>query len=156
MLYSIDNSAAWASAWLHGAVPFGSWFDWTMHWAEEHDRWPAKVHWIYYESLHSDPIGEITRLAAFLGLPADKDEVDGLLQRTARLSRMESMKEQAEKSGGDLLGHLRKGETGDWRGHFTDAEGELLVETCKELFREKLAGTGLSYSLGGGEYLVAP
>jgi hypothetical protein len=56
-----------------------------------------------------------------------------------------------EKNDGKDVGHLRKGDVGDWRNHFSPT---LSAQFDAEYARQ-FAGTGLEYDLGEGETLRA-
>lgn len=56
-----------------------------------------------------------------------------------------------EKNDGERVGHLRKGDVGDWRNHFSS---RLSVQ-FDDQFAHHFAGSGLEYDLGGGETLRA-
>ena len=87
-----------------------------------------------------DPLGQIKKLADFLGIETD----DASIERVARLSSFESMRGQAGES--EAASHLRKGVSGDWKTHF-DQE---LFEDFKDIYHSQLAGTGIQFSLGAG------
>jgi len=65
-------------AWLRGG--FGTWADHARSWRQT-DRFPVLA--LRYEDLKSDPRAELTRMLAFLGLPADPDRIDAALQASS-------------------------------------------------------------------------
>ena len=56
-----------------------------------------------------------------------------------------------KKNDGESVGHLRKGDVGDWRNHFSST---LSAQFDAE-FARRFEGTGLEYDLGEGETLCA-
>jgi hypothetical protein len=56
-----------------------------------------------------------------------------------------------EKNDGESVGHLRKGDVGDWRNHFSPT----LSAQFDDHYSHHFAGTGLEYDLGGDERLRA-
>lgn len=129
---------AWATAWIGGYSPHGSYLDWVTSWQEEVKRHPGKCIWVQFEQMKKDPISEIERIASFLGISTNSTTATDkeLAIKVAELSSFESMKSQAEQSGGDTIGHLRKGETGDWKQHFSP---ELKEEFIARLSASSIA-----------------
>lgn len=134
---------AWASVWLTGYVTFGGYFEWVRGWYEDVQRNPTKAMWLQYEDMQSDPRDQIVKIAEYLEIPVTDAIVDSVL----RYSSFDSMKEQAGAKGGDHEGHLRKGKSGDWKNHFTDA----LVQEFRVKYSREMAGTELSFAIGDGE-----
>jgi len=145
--------SAWAAAWISGNVLHGSWFQWVKEWHEEAKKNPERVLFIQYEDLKSNPIATTTRVANFIS-PTLASDLD-FIKSVAKASSFEAMKEQATVAGEALsaaaAGHLRKGVTGDWRNHFS----HTLKNDFLAVYKRELAGTGLVFSLGQGEYMSA-
>lgn len=120
---------AWAGAWLSGSTVHGSWFDWVKLWYLEVQKHPQKSHFIQFEQLKTHAREEIVKLAVFLGVEYD----DALIDRVLEHSSFDSMKKQADAKGGDYMGHLRKGEVGDWKNHFT---AEMVQDFNAKVHRE--------------------
>eukprot|EP01035_Chromulina_nebulosa_P020322 gene20322-26379_t len=107
---------AWASLWLNGYVPHGSWFDWVKGWYKESIDNSNQILWLQYEDLKINPVFQIEKIAKFLNINYNEN----LLELVAKASSFESMKEQAEALSDQIpVGHLRKGKSGDWKNHFS-------------------------------------
>lgn len=132
--------SAWASLWLKGFVPHGSWFSWVKDWYIESQKNTETILFIRYEDVKVNAKGEIIKIAKFLNIDVTEDE----LEKVLKYSSFSSMKEQSLSKGGDFGNHLRKGETGDWESHFSD---ELFLEFV-ESYKEKMSGCDLKYSIG--------
>ncbi|XP_075539052.1 sulfotransferase ssu-1-like [Dermacentor variabilis] len=132
---------------IRGETDFGDYFDNLLSWYEHKDD--PNVFFLTYEDLKEDTRGGVLRLARFLGeeyveaLEKDPD----LLQQVLDKSSLQYMKEHIELSDRDLqkllntasgaalgpvrrmfvprdgrgptMQFIRKGQVGDWRGHFT-------------------------------------
>jgi hypothetical protein len=83
-----------------------------------------RVHRVRYEDLEADPRGEITRLLAFAGLDADAGLLDEIVDRADF---------RHHRSTGDGH-HTRRGESGDWRNHFTADDEALFRERAGAVF----------------------
>jgi len=147
--------SAWAAAWISGNVLHGSWFQWVKEWHEEAKKNPERVLFIQYEDLKSDAIATTRRVANFINISPTLASDADFIKSVAKASSFEAMKEQATVAGDGLAaaaaGHLRKGVTGDWRNHFSlTLKNEFLA-----VYKRELAGTGLVFSLGQGEYMSA-
>ena len=166
---------AWAAAWLSGNVPHGCWFDWVKSWkaVAEDPQFADRILWVQYEDLKADPVGTVRRVASFLDPALAADEA--LVASVSNASSFDAMKEQAAAGAGKVAkaaaaaaaaaeetgsgagkpaaaataghSHLRKGVAGDWRNHFT-AEVRAAFD---RKYQQKLAGTGIEFSLGAGE-----
>jgi hypothetical protein len=127
----------------------GSYFDWQKNWKMHADAHTDRVLWLQYEDVLANPAAEIKKLAAFLGVSHVCVNEDALSD-IVRKSSFEHMSQTAGEAG---KYHLRKGVSGDWRGHFSDE----LARSFIEQFQTQCAGSGLTYSLGGdsGETISA-
>ena len=157
---------AFASAWLedHGNPGFGGWFDFHRSWLQVLEDAQAKANdttgaaqvgvlWLHYEQLIHHPRREISRIAAFIGLPAD----DALLDKVVEGSAFDAMKAAATAAQVDAsrtmaADHLRLGKIGDWRDHFSSE----LEAAFRAKFAERMRGSGFECDIGDGEMLVAP
>ena len=123
---------AWAATFLNGYAMFGCYFAWVRGWYKQYKKYPDRVIWVQYEEMKQRPMEETRRLSQFLGAPTD----ESFIQSVVELSSFESMQDQANKKGGDVIGHLRKGVVGDWRNHFTPD----LLAAFKERVHKELDG----------------
>ncbi|XP_060068271.1 sulfotransferase 1C2-like [Ylistrum balloti] len=106
----------------------------------------TSVHTLFYEDLHKDPVREITRLARYLEVAADK----GLVQDVADKCSFQKLQNAAVtiKTGGakivvngnNLL--FRKGMVGDWKHWFTVKQNEQF----NELVDRELKGSTLNFT----------
>lgn len=150
---------------IRGETDFGDYFDNLLSWYERKDD--PNVFFLTYEQLKADTKTWVLRLAHFFGKeyaePLEKDP--DLLQQVMDKSSLRYMKEHIELSEKDLqmlarggadpalepvrrmfvpqdgrgqsIQFIRKGQVGDWRGHFTPDQEEKMEARVKE----KTAGT---------------
>lgn len=127
--------------YLRGEVEGGSFFDHTLAWHALHRRRPQQVAFVHYEDLHRDFDGEVRRLAAFCGLPLTEQ----LLARVRAGAAFTAMRADPLTNFSNICSdHIRRGEVGDWRNHFS-IEQNLRMNRVIE---EKLAGSDLHYFYG--------
>jgi hypothetical protein len=79
---------------------------------------------VRYEDLKADPLSEITRLYGFLGFDTAPDAIAAVADRT-------DFRHQQQVGSGS---HTRRGEVGDWRNHFSDADEGLFRSMAGDAF----------------------
>ncbi|TRY88457.1 hypothetical protein DNTS_018882 [Danionella cerebrum] len=126
----LPNAESWDkffSDFMSGEVAWGSYFDHALAWEERLDD-PNNL-----------PDG-VKKISEFFDLPLTDEQVESI----AGLSTFSAMLENSQKSHGNL-GNIffRKGEVGDWRNHFSDAQSKQM----DELYKSKLSGTKLAEQL---------
>lgn len=103
-----------------GVHPSGPFFDHVAQYWVESEKRPEKLLFVKYEELKSDPKGQVSRIADFLGRPfVDEGEVDEVLWRCS-LERMKNL--EVTKTGTSFMNvannlFFRKGEVGDWKNY---------------------------------------
>lgn len=109
---------------------YGNWFDFTLGWWNLRHRDNVLV--LKYEDMKADPEQMVREVAEFCEAPLTGDQLDTIVRATS----FDTMKQEAHNKN-----KLRKGQTGDWKTHFTVAQAayfDNIIET-------RLAGTGLDY-----------
>ncbi|KAK6117852.1 hypothetical protein DH2020_048402 [Rehmannia glutinosa] len=100
----------------------------------ESQKRPQKILFLKYEELKSDPKGQISKIAEFLGRPfADEKEVDEILWRCS-LERLKNL--EVNKNGFVIFpvpnnSYFRKGEVGDWKNYLTTEMEEQINQTSR-------------------------
>ncbi|MFQ5460535.1 MAG: sulfotransferase [Anaerolineae bacterium] len=142
-----DGRDAAVSGWRHlqrqgKAGTFASFAAYAAYFAEHHwrryiteARAGGTVHGdrfleVRYERLHADPAGQVRRMLAHLGLPADEETTSRAVSE-ASFERLTGGRTPGQE---DPASFFRKGAVGDWRAHFdapaldafTAAAGPLL------------------------------
>ncbi|XP_073913954.1 sulfotransferase 2A1-like [Castor canadensis] len=120
---------------IQGNVPYGSWFEHIHGWMSMRERKNFLV--LSYEELKKDTRGTIEKICKFLRKKLEPEELDLVL----KYSSFDAMKENKMSNFSLFLRNdstilLRKGVTGDWKNHFSEAQ----VEAFNKTFREKMAG----------------
>jgi Sulfotransferase domain len=98
---------------------YGSWFDNVAGWYFTRRDDPQFL-LIRYESLHAQPVSELTRIAEFLGIPTDPAKLDFALKQSdaKRMRALEKKQAHAFSSTKDTrldLPYIRVAKAGGWR-----------------------------------------
>ncbi|XP_012679071.2 sulfotransferase 6B1-like [Clupea harengus] len=123
---------------MKGEVVYGSYFSHAEAWEKLYDDPNVKM--ITYEELKHDLSGGIRQISQFYGFPLTEEQV----QTISAQSTFSAMKESAGATRGKYNSNTyRKGEVGDWKNHFSEAQSQQMDEE----FNKRLAGTKLGAKL---------
>ncbi|XP_042559376.1 sulfotransferase 6B1-like isoform X2 [Clupea harengus] len=126
------------SDFMSGNVTFGSYLDHIEACTKLVDE--PNVMTVIYEELKEDLTENVRRIAQFLEFPLTEEQV----QAISAESTFSAMKENAVNTHGQFGNVLfRKGEVGDWKNHFSEAQSQQMDEE----FNKRLAGTKLGAKL---------
>ncbi|KAK8612247.1 hypothetical protein V6N13_092366 [Hibiscus sabdariffa] len=132
---------------INGVSHFGPFFDHVLQYWNQSLKAPNKVLFLKYEDLKRDPIGEVKKLALFLGKPfGDEKEVEDVIWRCS-LERLKNL--EVNKNGVDpWVGmpnstYFRTGIVGDWKNMLSNEMSELL----DQITEQKLMGSGLHFDI---------
>ncbi|XP_047488220.1 sulfotransferase 1B1-like [Penaeus chinensis] len=108
-----------AEAFMADQVMYGPYWDHIKQaWKLKHH---ANLHFMFYEDMKRDIIGELTKLARFLQLDFTDEQLKTISDH-ASFGRMKSRHERDASGRNHTPGFFRKGQTGDWA---NAASGEL-------------------------------
>ncbi len=129
-------------AFAKGQITYGSWFEHTLAWWTHAKAHPDEVLVLPYERLKNDTAASLRRVGAFLGRTLSDAAIAAIAEHTS--FRSMSANPFTNRSGNPIMDFsvapfLRKGEIGDWRGHFTPEQTACL----QALWDETLRGTGI-------------
>jgi hypothetical protein len=93
---------------------------------------PGLLYEVEYRDLHADPIGVCTGLFEFLGVSAERVQ----MERIAAATSFEAVSGRRPGEE-DPTSFLRKGIPGDWRNQLDPESVELIHEQCGELMRTR-------------------
>ncbi|XP_041959273.1 sulfotransferase 6B1-like [Alosa sapidissima] len=122
------------SDFMSGEVLYGSYFDHAVAWEKLFNDPNVKM--ITFEDMKEDLIRGIREVSQFFGFTLTDEQI----QTISGQSTFDAMKDDANKTHGKFS-HVvfRKGEVGDWRNHFSEAQSQQMDEE----FNKRLAGTKL-------------
>ncbi|XP_076146017.1 sulfotransferase 6B1-like [Alosa pseudoharengus] len=120
------------SDFMSGEVAWGSYFDHAVAWDKLMDDQNVKI--ITYEDLKQDLSEGIRQISQFFGFPLTEDQVQTIYSETT----FSAMKESGSHGKHGSV-FFRKGEVGDWKNHFSEAQSQQMDEE----FNKRLAGTKL-------------
>ncbi|XP_050206967.1 cytosolic sulfotransferase 15-like [Mercurialis annua] len=136
--------------YFKGIAGFGPFWDHVLGYWKESSEKPKKVLFLKYEDLKEDIVGELKRIAEFIGYPfSEEEERRGIIQEIANMCSLRSLKElEVNKSGTYLEVHpntafFRKGNVGGWADYISPP----LKQRLENVMHEKLSGSGLSFKL---------
>ncbi|XP_053567756.1 sulfotransferase 6B1-like [Bombina bombina] len=144
VLYPTYNSwDTFFQDFISGKVAWGSYFDQMVAWNKHIDD--DTVYIVTYEEMKQDLKAAVKKMAGFLGISLNEEQV----QQIADDGTFKSMKEKAKESYGDFVPvFFRKGEVGDWKNYFTEAQNQEIDAK----FEEYLAGTKLGEMINYNVY----
>ncbi|KAJ8250809.1 hypothetical protein COCON_G00227310 [Conger conger] len=127
------------SGFMSGDVPWGSYFDHALAWEKRIED--PNVMIVTYAEMKEDLSKGVQQISQFFGFPLSKEQI----QTIAEDSTFSSMKEKSQVSHGILASSIifRKGEVGDWKNHFSEAQSRMMDAE----FEKRLAGTKLGAKL---------
>ncbi|KAL6855864.1 hypothetical protein ACP4OV_018666 [Aristida adscensionis] len=114
---------------------------------------PERVLFLRYEEMLRDPVGNVRRLARFVGQPFSlAEEEAGVVTDVVRLCSFETLKNLEVNRAASPQGAIRKGaftndsffrrgEAGDWANHMTPE----MARRLDAIVEERLRGSGLSF-----------
>jgi len=113
------------------SLPREQWVNFGFYWfqfyagiiASWFEEQVSTVSVVHYEDLLSDTSAHLERIFAFLNMEVDEEEVCRIAKENSFLAKSGR---QTGKEG--LKSHLRKGESGDWRNHFSRSQAKLFEE----------------------------
>lgn len=132
---------------LKSDVGCGPYFDHILPWWQASQK-DDRILFLKYEDMKHDHAGNVAKLASFLDIQADSQ----LIEKVVALSSFQSMTSNETTNfdwvpqKADKPKHFRKGDIGDWRNHFSEAQSQQM----DTLFMEKMKGTGLQFDFGDG------
>ncbi|XP_004627673.2 sulfotransferase 6B1 [Octodon degus] len=137
----IPSYASWdefLKQFMKGQVSWGSYFDFAINWSKHLDE--ENVKFILYEDLKEDLATGIKQIAEFFKFSLTGEQI----QTISAQSTFSAMREKSQETHGAVGPFLfRKGEVGDWKNLFSEAQNQEMDAK----FKECLEGTSLSAKL---------
>ncbi|XP_041418670.1 sulfotransferase 6B1-like [Xenopus laevis] len=129
--------------YINGKVCYGSFFDHSLAWGKHIDD--ESIMAITYEDMKLDYATYLKKISDFFGFSLSEEQLVVVENKTT----FKSMKENSEGTHGKLGNtFFRKGEIGDWKSLFTEAQSKAVDAK----FEQHLAGTKLGEKLNYKKY----
>ncbi|XP_004711224.1 sulfotransferase 6B1 [Echinops telfairi] len=125
---------------MKGQVSWGSYFDFAINWNKHIEDANVKV--ILYEDLKENLASGIKQIAAFLGFSVTGEQVETISAQTT-FQAIRAKSQETHGAVGPFL--FRKGEVGDWKNLFNEAQNQEMDEKFKECLAGTSLGTRLKY-----------
>ncbi|XP_026505404.1 sulfotransferase 6B1-like [Terrapene carolina triunguis] len=142
----LPNVSSWDEffqKFMSGEVTWSSYFDHALSWNNHMDEENIMI--ITYEEMKENLPEGVKQIAEFLGFSLPEEKI----QSIAENATFESMSNKSQETHGLLAPMLfRKGDVGDWKNLFTEAQSREMDAK----FKECLAGTKLGAKLKYDKY----
>ncbi|XP_078532584.1 sulfotransferase 6B1-like isoform X2 [Lissotriton helveticus] len=146
---ALPNYESWDEffeCFMSGKVACGSYFDHAIAWNKRIDDENVMI--VMFEDMKKDLVAATTQIADFFGLRLTKEQI----QFIAEKGSFKAMKEKSDETHGRLGSVVfRKGDIGDWKNHFSEAQSQAMDAK----FEECLAGTKLGEKMSYNVYCKA-
>jgi len=107
-------------------LPYGAWYAHVDSWINSHTHNPRII--IKYEALLTQPIVELNRVTAFIGLNSNQDDMKKAINDSA-FEKMRAIEKKSGRPYGDNnYQFIHRGQAGYWREYF-DQECETIFKT---------------------------
>ncbi|KAJ1121785.1 hypothetical protein NDU88_000304 [Pleurodeles waltl] len=119
---------------MSGKGMFASWFEHAIAWKEHVEDENVLV--LMFEDMKADLAAAVKKIADFFGINLTEEQIQFITKR----GDFKAMKERSPESHGNLGSHIfRKGDVGDWKNYFSEAQSQEMDAK----FEECLGGTKL-------------
>ncbi|KAG9267043.1 sulfotransferase 6B1 [Astyanax mexicanus] len=138
VLPNVESWDKFFSDFMTGEVGWGSYFDHAVAWDKRMDD--PNVLIVTFEEMKENAPAGIKKVAEFFNFPLTDEQVSTVAKETT----FSAMQENSTKTHSNIAkAFFRKGEVGDWKNHFSEAQSKQMDEE----FQKKLAGTKLGAKL---------
>ncbi|XP_067391876.1 sulfotransferase 6B1-like [Emydura macquarii macquarii] len=141
-LPSFNSWNEYFTAFMHGKLCWGSYFDYLIEWNKHIDD--ENVMMITYEEMKENRASGVKRIAEFFGLLLTEEQ----LQAVAERSSFQAMKANAQKTHGAFGNVLfRKGDVNDWKKLFNEDQNQEMDKTFEEHLASTKLGAKIKYEV---------
>ncbi|KAJ1204777.1 hypothetical protein NDU88_000215 [Pleurodeles waltl] len=146
VLPNYDSWDEFFECFISGKVVYGSYFDHAIAWNKHIDDENVMI--VMFEDMKQDLVAATTQIADFFGIRLTKEQIQFIADKCS----FKSMKEKSNETHGKMGSIIfRKGDVGDWKNHFSEAQSQEMDAK----FEECLAGTKLGEKMSYNVYCTA-
>ncbi|MGB3694991.1 MAG: sulfotransferase domain-containing protein [Spirulinaceae cyanobacterium] len=122
--------------------PFGSWSDHIKSWLDARNRNEDNFLLVRYEDLLEDPFSTFKKMAEFAGFEVGSQQIASAVGNSSFVHMQNIERKYGRKYSNDSAdSFVRKGQSGEWRECFGQAEWEVFLEKEDKKLLEKLGYT---------------
>ncbi|XP_061453767.1 sulfotransferase 2B1-like [Rhineura floridana] len=131
-------------SFLHGKLPYGSWFDHVKGWMVMKDR--PNIFFITYEELQQDLRHSVERICQFLGKELNSQQISSVVENASFHKMKDNKMSNFSLFPDTYFDHtkgkmMRKGISGDWKNHLTVAQSERF----DQVYQENMRGVSMTF-----------
>ncbi|XP_072254094.1 sulfotransferase 2B1-like [Pyxicephalus adspersus] len=139
-----ESSQEFLEDFLHGNVPYSSWFDHVKGWIQMKDN--KNFFYITYEELQQDLRGNVVKICEFWGKELNEAQIDSVVNHASFTAMKDNKMSNYTLLPQDFMdttkgSFMRKGIVGDWKNHFTVAQNEYF----DKVYQEKMKDLNMSF-----------
>lgn len=125
---------------MKGEVSWGSFFDFAVSWNKCLEE--TNIKFMLYEDLKEDLAAGIQQVADFLGFSLSTEQMGAISAQ----STFQAMRARSQETHGAVGPYLfRKGEVGDWKRLFNEAQSQEMDEKFQACLAGTVLGSRLKY-----------
>ncbi|KAM4693533.1 sulfotransferase 6B1-like [Discoglossus pictus] len=142
MLPTIESWDDFFQLYLKGEVCFGSYFDYAVGWNKHADDENVLI--ITYEEMKKDLAVVVRKISTHFGFALTDEQV----QVVANAGKFKNMKDKSHETHGEFGQALfRKGDIGDWRNYFSEAQNQAMDAKFENLLAGTKVGEKINYNV---------
>ncbi|KAM4693530.1 sulfotransferase 6B1-like [Discoglossus pictus] len=142
VLPTVESWDDFFQLYLKGEVFFGSYFDFAVGWNKHADDENVLI--ITYEEMKKDLAAVLRKISTHFGFALTDEQVNVV----ASTSKFKNMKEKSQETHSEFgQAFFRKGDIGDWRNYFSEAQNQAMDAKFEKLLSGTKVGEKINYNV---------